>query len=150
MTRVDADIAALKELHTALSRYAHAQREILARAGEQAQDALAALDERASRCRDELRDAELDDRGGSGRDAAERYERARRWLHRVDEQFSVYLAAAERFRLLMEEGVPRAQATLAELIARLEATRATGTAAAGPVVGGGVAGWAPRGSGDRP
>lgn len=126
MTKVDADIGALKELHAALSRYAHAQREVLARAGGQAEEALAALAERVHRRRFELQDAELDDRGGSSRDAAERYERARRWLHRVDEQFCVYLAAAERFRLLLEEGVPRAQATLAELITRLEASRAAG------------------------
>ncbi|HLK02299.1 MAG TPA: hypothetical protein VKU39_20650 [Streptosporangiaceae bacterium] len=118
MTRVDADIVALKELHAALSRFAYAQREVLARAGGQAEDALTELGERASRLQDE---------------------RTWRWLHRVDEQFCVYQAAAARFRLLLEEGVPYAQTTLAELITRLEATRATGAAAGPPILGGGVA-----------
>lgn len=129
MSRVDADIGALKELRAALARYAYAQREVLTRAAEQASTACAVLAERASRYQ-----AELDDQGGSCRDpagadwdgAVDRYERARRWQHRLDEQVSAYLVASERFRMLLEGGIPRAQSTLSELIAKLEAVSRTG------------------------
>jgi hypothetical protein len=111
VSKVDADIAALKSLEAALSRYASAQLDVLARARDRAERALAAAAERRAAV-DEPADPV-------------RYDRALRWLWRVDEQITEYLVAAERFRELLESGLPRAQATLGTVIARLEAVRRT-------------------------
>jgi hypothetical protein len=63
VTRVDADIDALKEFHAALVRFRHAQQDLADRAGEQMEATRASLAEKASRWRAILarRQAELED-----------------------------------------------------------------------------------------
>lgn len=63
MTRVDADIDALKEFHAALIRFRHAQQELADRAGERIEAARASLAGKAGRWRSILArcQAELED-----------------------------------------------------------------------------------------
>lgn len=144
VTRVDADIEALKEFHAALVRFRDTQREVAARGGEEVEAARASLAERASHWRVvlERRQAELEgcrrqaaqasamddqvDCAGHVRAVAEaeqRLEQIRGWQQRVDEEASVFAGTAGRFRNLLDNDLPRTEAHLTALIMRLEAAR---------------------------
>ncbi|HEX6523429.1 MAG TPA: hypothetical protein VF070_26025 [Streptosporangiaceae bacterium] len=144
MTRVDADIEALKEFHAALIRFRDAQREVAARGGDEVEAARVSLAERAGHWRSvlEQRQAELDlcrrraaqaptmddlvDCAGYAyavAEAEQRLEQIRRWQQRVEEEASVFVGVAGRFRNLLENDLPRTQAHLSALITRLEDAR---------------------------
>ena len=147
MTRVDADIEALKEFHAALIRFRDSQREVAARGGQEVEAARASLAERAGHWRSvlEQRQAELDicrrqaaqaaqapamddqvDCAGYAQAVAEaeqRLDQIRRWQQRVEEEASVFVGVAGRFRNLLENDLPRTQAHLSALITHLEDAR---------------------------
>ena len=110
MTRVDADIDALRELHAALVRFRYSQRDVLDRAGLAIDTTLAALSvQTALSVQEAETDAEL--------------EGIRRWEQRVEEESSVYYGGSARFRDLLESDLPRTEDHLLTLIASLEACR---------------------------
>jgi hypothetical protein len=144
VARVDADIEALKDFQAALIRFRDEQREVAARGGEEVEAARASLDERASYWRSALeqRQAELQncrrqaaqapamddqaDCAGYARAVAEaeqRLEQIQRWQQRVEEEASVFVGVAGRYRNMLENDLPRTEAHLSELIARLETAR---------------------------
>jgi hypothetical protein len=104
VTRVDADIDALREFHAALVRFRYSQRDVLDRAGLAIDTALATLSARTAET-----DIEL--------------EGIRRWQQRVEEESSAYHGGAGRFRDLLDIDLPRAEDQLLTLIASLEACR---------------------------
>jgi hypothetical protein len=104
VTRVDADIDALRELHAALVRFRYSQRDVLERAGLAIDTALANLSMQTAED-----DIEM--------------EGIRRWAQRVEEESSAYYGGAARFRDLLETDLPRTEEHLLTLIASLEACR---------------------------
>ena len=147
MTRIHADIDALKGLHDALVRYRHAQRDVTARSEDQLAVTRASLEGKASRCRTqlELSQAELgacqeraaraaaDDTAGGTVDCSayaqaveqcgERLEAIRRWQQRIDAEVSEFGGIAGRFTGLLEDELPRMEEHLVAIIASLEAAR---------------------------
>ncbi len=144
MTRVDADIDALRQFHAALIRFRYAQREVADRGGAEIEAARASLAGRSSHWRSvlEQRQAELDNcRRQAAQDAAkddlvdcsryvgavaeaeQRLEQIRYWQHRVEEEASTFQGIAGRFRNLLENDLPRTEAHLLAMITRLEAAR---------------------------
>jgi hypothetical protein len=152
VTRIHADIDALKQLHGALIRFRHAQRDVADRGDEEIEVTRTSLEAKASRWRSclERGRAELDAcrhraAGGTAADdypvdcsaysgavseAEERLEHIRRWQNRVDQEASEFRAVASRFRDLLENDLPRTEEHLLSLIASLEAAR--GVQAPGP------------------
>jgi hypothetical protein len=104
VTKVDADIDALREFHAALVRFRYTQRDVLDRAGFAVDTTLATLSAQIAET-----DAEL--------------EGIRRWQQRVEEESSAYHGGAGRFRDLLDIDLPRAEDQLLTLIASLEACR---------------------------
>ena len=145
MSRVNADIDALRDFHAALVRFRHGQQGAVDRDGDRIETARAALAEKADRWRAELerRRAEYVDcrerAGGSATDdgtdcsrlgqavieITERIERIRGWQLRINEEASIFYDVRGRFRDLLDYDLPRAESHLTALIARLEAARAT-------------------------
>jgi hypothetical protein len=147
LTGIHADIDALKQLHGALVRYRHAQRDVTARGEDQLRATRASLEAKAPRCRAqlELNQAELDacqDRAArmaaddtavgtvdcSGYAQAveqtrERLESIRRWQERVDAEASEFQGIASRFADLLQNELPRVEEHLVAIIASLEAAR---------------------------
>jgi hypothetical protein len=144
VTRVDADIDALKEFHAALVRFRYGQQDLIDRGGDKIEVARASLAERAGRWRSVLEQcqAELDDcqyrAAHAGTDdvlvdcahyawavceAERRLEEIRCWQQRVDEEASTFRSAASRFRNLLENDLPRTEAHLSAIITSLEAAR---------------------------
>lgn len=136
MSRIHADIEALKGLHEALGRFGQAMREVADRGDDQVEMTRASLEAKAAICRSRLEQcqAELDarrseadtDRSGYAQAVAqegERLERIRRWQQRVDQEASEFHGTASRFRDLLETGLPRTQEQLRAAIASLEAAR---------------------------
>jgi uncharacterized protein YukE len=144
VSRVHADIEALKGLHEALSRYRQVMREVADRGDDQIELARASLEARAGHYRSRLEQcqAELDacrsrtagepadgyraDCSGYARavaEAAERLEHIRSWQQRIDQEAGAFGGTAGRFRDLLETDLPRAQEHLLRLIASLQAAR---------------------------
>ena len=146
MTAVHADIDALKNLHGALVRYRHAQRDVAARASDQLRMTRSRLEERASRlraqaelaqaeyagCRDRAAQADPDDPvdcSGYARAAeqsAGQLEQVQLWQQRVETGASEFSGVAGRFADLLDSGLPRLEEQLAAIIASLERARQLG------------------------
>jgi hypothetical protein len=141
---IHADIAALKEFASALTRYRHAQREVVERGDYQIAATRASLEEKASQWRSLLaqRQADLADcqraaamiaeAGGhadcSGQAAAvgeaqQRLESIRRWQQQVEDGASAFLGPASRFRNLLDVDLTRTENHLLAIISGLEAAR---------------------------
>jgi hypothetical protein len=141
VTRIHADIDALKEFHGALSRFRYAQRDLADRVDDEIELARAALEAKASRCQSLLeryraelaecrdRDASADnpeDCSGCERsvsEAAENLERIRLWQYRIDAEAGQFRAISSQFRGLLDDDVPRAEGELLAAIASLQDTR---------------------------
>jgi hypothetical protein len=150
MSRVDADIDALREFHAALVRYRYGQQGAVDRDGDRIETARAALAEKADRWRAELdrcraeyedcrRRAADSDGSGAGSDdnlvdcsrleravaeAEEHIGRIRGWQLRIEGEASIFHDVRGRFRDLLDYDLPRAESHLTALITRLEAARA--------------------------
>ncbi len=141
MTRVHADIDALKEFHGALTRFGSAQRDLADRVDTEIELARASLEAKASRARSRLeqRRAELDecrnraasadnpvdcsDCDRSVSEAAESLERIRLWQYRIDAEASEFRAISGRFRGLLDDDLPRAEGELLAAISSLQDAR---------------------------
>jgi hypothetical protein len=148
VTGIHADIDALRELHDALVRYRHAQREVAARGDDVIRTTRVALEARASywhsqlelcqaefgACRDQAaRDDTGDGAGGATVDCSgyaraveqsrERLEHIRPWQQRIDEEASEFQGTASRFLDLLETDLPRTEEYLLAAIRSLEAAR---------------------------
>jgi len=139
MTKVHADVGALKGFHETLVRFRYAQRAVAERGSDQIELTRASLAAKASRWQARLEQcrAELDAcRAGDGEVAAdcshyaraveqagERLEHIRRWQQRVDEQASVFRGTASAFRDVLENDLPRAEVTLLAVVTSLDAAR---------------------------
>jgi hypothetical protein len=113
VTKVDADIAALKEFHAALVRFRHSQQDVIYHADLAIETTRASLAAKASQ-------AEYLQEPESGQ---ERAEQIRRWQQRVDEEVSMFHTSAGRYRELLATDLPRTETHLLALIASLEACR---------------------------
>jgi hypothetical protein len=141
MTRVHADIEALKGLHEAMSRFRQVMREAADRGDDQIEMTRASLEARAGHWRSRLErsQAELDacqyraaeescqaDCSGyarAGAEATERLERIRGWQQLIDQQAGEFVGTAGRFRDMLETDLPRTEGHLASVIASLRAAR---------------------------
>jgi hypothetical protein len=139
MTRIHADIDALKGFREALVRFRYAQRSVAERGRGEIETTRASLAAKAShwQARLEQHQAELEAcRAGDRQEAAdcsayaraveqagERLEHIRRWQQRVDEEAAGFGGAASVFRDLLEVDLPRAESHLQAVITRLEAAR---------------------------
>jgi hypothetical protein len=141
---IHADIEALKEFAGALTRYRHAQREVADRGDYQIAATRASLEEKASEWRSLLAQRQADlaacqraaamDAEASGhadcsaeaaavREAQERLESIRRWQQQVEDEASVFLGPASRFRNLLDVDLPRTENHLQAIVNGLEAAR---------------------------
>jgi hypothetical protein len=136
VTKVHADIDALKGLHEALARFRQVLREVADRGEDQIEAVRVSLEARAGHCRFRLEQcqAELDacraddqaDCSGYARavaQAAERLEHVRYCQMRVDQEAGEFRGTAGRFRDLLETDLPRAEQYLLAVIASLQAAR---------------------------
>lgn len=144
MTEIHADIEALTAFHEALVQYRYVQRDVADRGDHEIEVTQASLDAKASKWRLRLEQAQADlsaceyraagaaaegrwvDCSGFARAAAEAEERlahVQRWQQRVEEEAAAFRAAANRFRGLLETGIPRTDTHLTGIITRLEAAR---------------------------
>jgi hypothetical protein len=142
VSAIHADIDALSEFRTALTRFRYAQREVADRGGDAIEATRASLEAKASRWRARLEQgrAELaacQDRAAAEQDAPvdcsgyaravraadERVEHIRLWQQRIDQQVIEFGGAAGRFKNLLETDLPRAEEQLAAIIASLRAAR---------------------------
>jgi hypothetical protein len=136
VTKVHADIEALKGFHEALVRFRHVQRGVAERSGDEIEMTRASLAAKAShwQLRLEQSQAEFDAcRAGPGADcsgyaqaveeALERLEHIRHWQQRVDEAAGEFRGTAGAFWDLLQNDLPRAESLLLALIANLQAAR---------------------------
>jgi hypothetical protein len=133
VTKVHADIDALKGFHEALVRFRHVQRSVAERSGDEIEMTRASLAAKASYWQAQLEQsqAEFDAcRAGPGADCsgyARAVEQAREWLEhirqRIDEADGEFRGTAGAFADLLQNDVPRAESLLLALIADLEAAR---------------------------
>jgi hypothetical protein len=141
VTKIHADIEALRGLRETLARFRYDQRDARYRGEGEIEVTRGELEARASsalawleRCRVELdacreasaSSASSDDCSGYERAAAEaqeRLEHVRRWQQRVEQEASVFYGAAMRFRDLLENDLPRTEEQLLDMITSLEAAR---------------------------
>jgi hypothetical protein len=144
VTKIHADIEALRGLRETLARFRYDQRDARYRGEGEIEVTRGELEARASsalawleRCRVELDacreasgasapSASSDDCSGYERAAAEaqeRLEHVRRWQQRVEQEASVFYGAAMRFRDLLENDLPRTEEQLLDMITSLEAAR---------------------------
>ena len=153
MTKIHADIEALRGLRETLARFRYDQRDARYRGEGEIEVTRGELEARASsalawleRCRVELdacreasassgvsgasassaSSASSDDCLGYERavaEAQERLERVRRWQQRVEQAASVFYGAAMGFRDLLENDLPRTEDHLLDMITSLEAAR---------------------------
>jgi hypothetical protein len=141
---IHADIAALKEFAGALTRYRHAQREVVERGDYQIAATRASLEEKAGQWRSLLaqrqadladcqRAAAMDAEAGGHADccaqaaavweAQERLESIRRWQQQVEDGASAFLGPASRFRNVLDVDLTRTENHLLAIISGLEAAR---------------------------
>jgi hypothetical protein len=118
VTKVDADIAALKEFHAALVRFRHSQQDVIYHAELAIETTRASLAAKAGQA--EYNQPETSQEPESGQ---ERAEQIRRWQQRVDEEVSMFHTSAGRYRELLTTDLPRTERHLLALIASLEACR---------------------------
>jgi hypothetical protein len=136
VTKIHADIDALKGFHEAMVRFRHVQRSVAERGDDEIEMTRAALAARAGhwQARLEQSQAEFDAcRAGRGADcsgyaraveqAGEQLEHIRGWQQRVDEAAGEFRGPAGAFRDLLQNDLPRAESHLLALIADLEAAR---------------------------
>jgi hypothetical protein len=150
VTKIHADIEALKGLRETLARFRYDQRDARYRGEGEIEMTRGELEARASsasawleRCRAEL-DACREASGASGAsvssassassddclgyeravaEAQERLEQVRRWQQRVEQEAGAFHGAAMRFRDLLENDLPRTEDRLLDMITSLEAAR---------------------------
>lgn len=144
MTRIHADIDALKELHEALALFRHAEREVADRGDHELAATRASLEAKAGKWRARLDQArhELDacqfraavaareghyvDCSGFARavaEAEERLEHVQGWQQRVEDEAAVFRGAADRFRGFLDADLVRTQDHVITVIQTLEAAR---------------------------
>jgi hypothetical protein len=153
VTKIHADIEALKGLRETLARFRYDQRDARYRGEGEIEVTRGELEARASsalawleRCRVELdacreASASSGDSGASASSASsassddclgyeravaeaqERLERVRRWQQRVEQAASVFYGAAMGFRDLLENDLPQTEEQLLDMITSLEAAR---------------------------
>jgi hypothetical protein len=140
VTRIHADIEALKGFREALVRFRYAQRGVAERADDAIEMTRTSLAAKASewQARLERDQAALEAcRASAGEDGppdcsayvraveltTERLEHVRRWQQRVDQDASEFRGTAGGFRDLLEVDLPRAEARLLASITSLEAAR---------------------------
>jgi len=148
VTKIHADVEALKGLRETLARFRYDQRDAVGTGESEIEVARGELEAKASsarawleRCRAELAacqeassaamdgpasSASMDDCSGLARavaEAEERLEHVRRWQQRVEQEASLFYGTAMRFRDLLESDLPRAQDRLLDMITSLEAAR---------------------------
>jgi hypothetical protein len=153
VTKIHADIEALRGLRETLARFRYDQRDARYRGEGEIEVTRGELEARASsalawleRCRVELdacreASASSGDSGASASSASsassddclgyeravaeaqERLERVRRWQQRVEQAASVFYGAAMGFRDLLENDLPRTEEQLLDMITSLEAAR---------------------------
>jgi hypothetical protein len=139
VTRIHADIDALKGLLEALIRFRHAQLGVAECADDTIEMTRVSLADKASRWQARLEQdrAALEAcraaAGEAGADCSayaraveqsgERLEQVRRWQQRIDQDASEFHGTASGFRDLLEVGVPRAEGQLRSRIDSLEAAR---------------------------
>ncbi|HTS96789.1 MAG TPA: hypothetical protein VMI33_09215 [Streptosporangiaceae bacterium] len=140
---IQADIDALRELADALTRFRHAQREVVERGDHEIEITRASLEAKASRWRSLLarRLAELaacqqaaaqEAAGGLAgcsaeaaavAEAQDHLDHIRRWQQRVEEQAGAFRGVASRFRDLLDLDLPRTETHLRAIVGGLEASR---------------------------
>jgi hypothetical protein len=145
VTRIHADLDALKELQHALARFRYAQRDMVNQGDDRIEVTRASLEAKAGRWQSRLEQgrAELDAcqyqaaRAAAGEDypvdcsgyaravseAEERLERIRLWQYRIDQEASEFRGIALGFQNLLENDLPRTEDHLLALIASLEGAR---------------------------
>jgi hypothetical protein len=141
---IHADIAALKDFADALTRYRHAQREVVERGDYEIAAARASLEEKAGQWRSLLADrraelaacqraAAMDTEPGGHpdcsaqaaavREAQERLDSISRWQQQVEDGASAFLGPAGRFRNLLDVDLPRTENHLLAIANGLAAAR---------------------------
>jgi len=145
VTKIHADVEALRGLRETLARFRYDQRDAVGRGDGEIEVARGELEARASsarawleRCRAEFEacqeaspassdsSAAMDDCSGLARavaEAEERLEHVRRWQQRVEQEASSFYGVAMRFRDLLDSDLPRAGDQLLDMITSLEAAR---------------------------
>lgn len=146
MSKIHADIDALKALHEAMVRFRQGMQQVADRGNDQIELARASLATRAGLLRSRLEQcqAELDacrsraaERSAEDNpypvdcsryaqavtEVTERLERIRLWQQRIDQEASEFQGTSGRFRDLLETDVPRTEGHLLGLIASLRAAR---------------------------
>ena len=151
MTKIHADVEALRGLRETLARFRYDQRDSAGRGEGEIEVARGELEARASsarawleQCRAELEaclqassaavdgsapsasSASMEDCSGLARavaEAEERLEHVRRWQQRVEQEASLFYGAAMRFRDRLENDLPRTEDHLLDMITSLEAAR---------------------------
>jgi hypothetical protein len=148
VTKIHADVEALRGLRETLARFRYDQRDSAGRGEGEIEVARGELEARASsarawleQCRAELEaclqassaavdgsasSASSDDCSGLARavaEAEERLEHVRRWQQRVEQEASLFYGAAMRFRDRLENDLPRTEDHLLDMITSLEAAR---------------------------
>jgi len=142
---IHADIDALTEFKDALTRFRHAQREVVERGDQEIEAARYSLEAKASRWRSTLVRRQADfaacqqaaardsSAGGSAgdcssqasavREAQERLDHIHRWQQRVEEKAGMVRSASGQFRDLLDLDLPRTENHLLAIISGLEASR---------------------------
>ena len=141
---IHADIDALKEFRDVLTRFRHAQREVVERGDQEIAVTRASLEAKAGRWRSLLAGREADfaacqlaaaagaeagrfadcsAEASAVREAQERLDQIRRWQQRVEEEAGTFRGAANRFRDLLDLDLPRTENHLLAIITGLEAAR---------------------------
>ena len=136
MTKIHADIDALKGFHEAMVRFRHVQRSVAERGDGEIEMTRTALAARAGhwQARLEQSQAEFDacrarpgaDCSGYARaveQAGDQLEHIRGWQQRVDEAAGEFRGPAGAFWDLLQNDLPRAERLLLALIGDLEAAR---------------------------
>ena len=141
--KIHADIDALKELRDALTRFRHAQREVVERGDQEIEATRVSLEAKAglwgsllarreadfAACQAMVREAEAgrpadcSAEASAVREAQERLDQIRRWQQRVDEEASTFRGTSGRFRDLLDRDLPRTESHLLAIITGLEAAR---------------------------
>lgn len=141
---IHADIDALKEFRDALTRFRHAQREVVERGDQEIEVTRASLEVKEGHWRSLLarreadfaacqavaateaaagRPADCSAEASAVREAQERLDHIRRWQQRVEEEAGTFRGTANRFRDVLEIDLPRTENHLLNIITGLEAAR---------------------------
>lgn len=142
--QIHADIDALKEFRDALTRFRHAQREVVERGDYEIEATRASLEAKAGHWRSLLarreadfaacqlaaaaeaatgRPADCSAEASAVREAQERLDQIRRWQQRVEDKAGTFRGISGRFRDLLELDLPRTENHLLAIITGLETAR---------------------------